>query len=49
MPVPFLYVDDTTLFDKVKMNRAVRLITTNTTEEEFLSLPVGGDFGEQGR
>lgn len=38
------YVDDTILFDNVKMSKAVRHMTTNTTEEQFVGLPVGGDF-----
>ena len=40
----FLYVDDTTLFDRVPMESAVRHITAGTTTEKFDDLQIGRDF-----
>ena len=42
----FLYVDDTTLFDSVKMSEAVRHCTTSRTSEVFQQLRVAGDLDE---
>ena len=43
-PAAFLYVDDTTLFKSVPMNRAVQHVTTDKTREELCNIPIGGDF-----
>ena len=42
----FLYVDDTTLFDKVPLERATRHFTTATTEEHFPDISLSRDFEE---
>ena len=42
----FLYVDDTTLFDSVRMSEAVRHCTTSKTTETFQQLRVAGDLNE---
>ena len=44
LPMPFLYVDDTTIFDRVPMTDAVRHCTTGTTTERFEDLMIGRDF-----
>lgn len=43
-PIPFLYMDDTTVFDKVPMVEAARHDTTGPTVKVFQELGVGGDF-----
>ena len=43
-PEAFLYVDDTTLFDRVPMESSTRHLTTTTTKEVFESLTLEGDF-----
>ena len=45
-PVPFLYVDDTTLFDAVPLNSAVRHISSSPLRESFEDLELARDFEE---
>ena len=47
-PASFLYVDDTTLFDQVRMSEATRHITTGKTEECFGQLALEQDLEELG-
>ena len=47
-PASFLYVDDTTLFDRVRMSDATRHITTGKTEECFGHLVLERDLEKLG-
>ena len=42
----FLYVNDTTLFEAVPMDRAILHITASKTQEELVDLPIGDDFAQ---
>ena len=43
-PDAFLYVDDTTLVDEVRMDSAIRHVSTGKTKESFDHLGIGDDF-----
>lgn len=44
LPLTFMYVDDTTLFDTVPLTQAVKYFTTAATREEYRDLDLQEDF-----